>query len=216
MKNIPNGLREQVANPTRINRTALPPDDATLAAHELTQRIRNARLTAEREEEAANQTLAAAGEREALAALASVLPGRPLEPESPADAGIDRGRSSSPRSREGIPRKHGERISRAKPIISHAELPATPDDAYKLMDAVFKKWRTNFAKDPRGANRELARDLGGDTAIYLRAQILRLPDMLDAINKLGMLKAEKGDDGGDEDLMQDIEDLRALMRGDRK
>jgi hypothetical protein len=182
------------------SRTALPPDDATLAAHELTQRIRDARLTAEREEEAANQTLAAAGEREALAALASVLPSRPLEPEEP----------------EPIKGKR-DRISRARPKPTKEDLPATPDDAYRLMDAVFKKWQINFAKNPREANRELARDLGGDTAIYLRAQILRLPDMLDAINKLGMLKAEKGDDGGgDEDLMRDIEDLRALMRGDRK
>jgi hypothetical protein len=183
---------------SNIKRTALPLDDATLAAHELTRQIRDARLVAEREEETANRTLAAAGEREAIEALSSVMNSRPLEPEEPAAS------------------KGKDRISRARPKPTKEDLPATPDDAYRLMDAVFKKWQINFAKNPREANRELARDLGGDTAIYLRAQILRLPDMLDAINKLGMLKAEKNDDGGGEDLEQGIEDLRAMMRGDRK
>src|SRR5574337_1079645 len=100
----------------QVKRTALAPDDATLAAHELTQRIRDARLTAEREEAALNSTLAAAGEREAIDAIASVMAGRPVEGE------------------EAAPRKQGkERISRAKPKPTKAELPATADDAYRLM-----------------------------------------------------------------------------------
>lgn len=181
-----------------MKKSGLPPTDAELASHELTQRIKDARIVAEQEQERADEP-----ERMAMDALASVLSSRPLEPDE------------APQVLPPAVKPRKPTITKAKPKPTTAELPATPDDAYRLMDAVFKKWSANYAKNPREANRELARDLGSDTAIYLRAQILRLPDMLDAINKLGMLKAEKGDDGQEEDVEAAIESWRAQMRGEK-
>jgi len=177
-----------------MSNSKLPPDDATLAAHELTQQIKDGRRLAGRREEAEAEPFVDAGEREAMDALASVATSRPAEP-------LEDGKI--------------ERISHARAKPTAEDLPETPDDAYRLMDAVFKKWATNFVKNPREANRELARDLGRDTALYIRAGVLRLTDSLDAINKLSAIKAATGDEGGGEDVQAGIEELRAAMRGGR-
>jgi hypothetical protein len=97
--------------------------------------------------------------------------------------------------------------------IQARDLTADQQKAYELMDIAFRKWRRTAASDIRRANRELARDLGGDTAIFLKNNILRLPDMLDAMNKLMMLtKPSKEEDPESEDFEAELTSMREALR----
>ena len=182
------------------------------------------------------ERLAAGGEpsaRAALAAGATVLDSRPIAPGEPTD---DESREANTgangsQTRTGKPPKRSvaqPRVRTAKKNDrSETELPfaspleaKTPEErtakAYRLMDTAFKKWNRDFRKDPRKASRELAADLGQDTSLYMEAGILRLGDMLDAINKLApQVKPEKESTANEDDFETDLEQLRKDLRGEK-
>lgn len=82
------------------------------------------------------------------------------------------------------------------------------------MDAAYRKWGVAAKKDLRKANRELAIDLGKDTALYLRSGIIRLADLHAAIDRLTATKTgEKDRDEDAEDFESELETMRAALRG---
>ena len=84
------------------------------------------------------------------------------------------------------------------------------------MDLAYKKWEKAARKNLTAANRELAFDLGRDMALYLRSGIIRMNDLHATIEKL-TASAKAGKDTGDEgeeDLDDQLEDLRKAMRGE--
>lgn len=200
-----------------IRRISPPLSDEELAAAERTENARTQARIEQIEDEKEQTRLAAAGDPDAVAALeslragASVLSGRPAidEDEPPV---------LTPKVRKPKSVRHRE-----KPVDPE---PSSPDDAeirdqareekaFKLMDAVFRKWGKSSEKNPREAFRELARDMGQDMALYVRAGLLRLtdaPDLLMKMTAMGKSKDEPADGGG-EDFDQEMESFREALRG---
>jgi hypothetical protein len=180
-------------------KTLPPPTDRELYLAEQVQLRKDADVVAETEGEDELERLATAGDPEAMAALqagASMLSSREIEPEPP---------------------KRVKPPPAPKPEkIKEREIPDDKDAAFRLMDVMFRKWKRAAEKDPRQANRDLARDLGGDTAIFLKAGIVRLGDQLDLIIKLTALAKPKDDDGDkDMNFDEEMETLRAWLRGEK-
>jgi hypothetical protein len=184
----------------------LPPlSDSALASAEQTQSARDRAHMEALEDEQEQTRLALAGDPEAMAALqagSSILLGRPLEPPPP--------------KKERKPVKRNAKLK-----MDEAPEPAPPDsafanDAYKLMDTAFRKWSKRSEKNPREAFRDLARDLGADTALYLQAGVLRLSDMLDSMMKLTALgKPKEEEPEGGEDFDAELESMRSALRGSK-
>ena len=81
------------------------------------------------------------------------------------------------------------------------------------MDLAHKKWAKTAQRDVRKANRDLAIDLGKDMVLYLRANLIRLGDGHDVIQKLIMAKGAEQTAAPDDNFEEDLEDLRAQLRG---
>lgn len=88
--------------------------------------------------------------------------------------------------------------------------------AYRLMDLAYKKWARDAPRDMPKANRALAIDLGKDAMLYLRSGIIRMNDLHATIEKLtASAKKGKDDEGeGEEDLDDQLEEMRKAMRGE--
>jgi hypothetical protein len=197
--------------------TLPPPTDEELAAAEQTELRRRRERMDEIEKAQEEARLARAGDpdaKEALNATASVLASKPV-----GDGGNESADKAAPKATRPKASKRKEtpsRERRAEPEAPKKEEPSrlevNQEKAYKLMDAAYQKWAKTYAKDPRKANRELAIDLGRDTALYLRAGIIRLSDIQDTIQKLTVVKGGKDDDVDDQ-FEDDLESLRKELRG---
>jgi hypothetical protein len=198
-------------NQPQLRRVRPPLTDEELAAAEQTQSVRDRAAQEKLVDEQEQTRLALAGDPDAMAALAagaSALLGRPVEPDEPAPPEPARER------KRNAPKKHAEKTSEDAAARQAAEREAIGKKAYQLMDAAFRKWRSNMKKNPREANRELARDLGGDAAIYLQAGVLRMSDLLDMTMKLTALGKPKEEEvEGAEDYDAEMEVFRNQLRG---
>ena len=185
-------------------RSLPPPSDEELAAAERTQTARD-QAHAERVADEQDQTrLAAAGDPDAIQALAgmggSVLLGRTIEPPEPQPV-------KKPKPAKKAPR-------RAEREIIEEEPPNVEGKAYRLMDVAMRKWARKNRTNPREALRDLATDLGQDFAFYVEAGLLRMNDLPDLLIKLSAMakpKEEKAE--GAEDFDEEMETLRAALRG---
>ena len=207
----------------KLVRVAMPPTDAELADAERRQSARDTAHVESAEDEREQRTLAKAGDPDAVAGLkaaASMIESRPVE------HGDDTEEHSAPeRSRPSTIGRKAAANAKRKKVAGDAipsdngapeerNLPTDAAQAYKLMDLAFRKWKKMSQRDLRGANRELARDLGGDAAIYLQSGVVRLSDMLDAMNKLTALAKPKEDEAeGSESIESEMESMRAALRG---
>lgn len=198
----------------------LPPTDDELYAAELTQTMKDRDRLAKMEDEKETARLVKAREPEALEALkatAAFQGGVPVNDHIDTEEG-DPGVVVAPK-KAGRPRKADREPtdeSRSPSGSSDGPKPRKrdPSKAYDLMDKAFQKWAVNSVKDIRKANRDLARDLGADTAIYLESGVLRLADMLDSMIKLTALaKAKEDDVEGAENYDESMEELRTMLRG---
>lgn len=177
-----------------------PASDEELFAAEQTQRARGQAAIERIEDEKEQTRLATSGEpeaKEALRAMASVL---------------DSTSASEPAPPEKKPRR-----KRAVTHNGNGDAPPESIDergakAYKLMDAAFRKWKAGSRKNYREACRELARDLGGDGAVYMQAGIIRLGDLLDAMNKLTVSGKVEREEAGADDYEKEMEAMREALR----
>jgi hypothetical protein len=191
-------------NPNPIRRARPPLTDEELASAEQTMQVRDRTRQEAIADEQEQTRLAMAGDPDALEALkagASALLGRPVDPDP---------EPPPPREKRNVPKKPKRpEVNENIPVDDMFK-----QDAYRLMDASFRKWKLKSEKDPRGAFRDLARDLGGDTAIYLKANIWRLsdvPELLMKLTSLGKPKEEEAEGG--EDFESELESLRGALRG---
>jgi len=207
----------------KLIRVAPPATDAELADAERRQTARDTAHMERIEDEREQRTLAKAGDPEAVAALqatASMIESRPVEHndgEEPAEP-IRKSRGDTRRNakeRRGNATPHTQNSRSAKEGEQDRELPTDASAAYQLMDLAFRKWKKTSQRDLRGANRELARDLGGDAAIYLQSGVVRLSDMLDAMNKLTALAKPKEEEPEGGDIESEMESMREALRGGR-
>ena len=203
----------------KLVRVAPPATDAELADAERRQIARDTAHMERTEDEREQRTLAKAGDpdaQSALAATAAMIESRPVEHnDEDQESTVQRPPRRSGR-KNGVSPPRGKTQSPPPPTrekLAERDLPADSAQAYSLMDLAFRKWSRKFEKDPRGANRELARDLGGDTAIYLKTGIVRLSDMLDAMNKLTALAKPKEEEPEGGDIESEMESMRAALRG---
>jgi len=219
-----------------MRRVAPAPSDEQLAAAEQTDNIRRRDREAANADQQEQERLAAAGDPEAqervanlaaVAASASVLDSRPIQPEeekddkppmAPRDAQV---RSRNHKSKRTIKRAPARTASETAPPSSEEEEPDethTKDEklAYRLMDTAYKKWAKGAEKDLHKANRALAIDLGKDTALYLRSGIIRMADIHATIEKLtASAKAGKDTTDDEGDFDNEMEDFRKQLRGEK-
>ena len=215
-------------------RTLIAPTDEQLAAAEQTELRRRRDRIAELEDQQEQERLAQAGDPDAKAALnatASVLAGTPIgdDDEARHDAPPTNNRKTNPktggrkrsakadkerRHQQSESDRHGAGATPRMDETSRANASgiANTEQAYRLMDLAYQKWAKAAMKDPRKANRELAIDLGRDTALYLRAGVIRLSDIQATIQHLLMVKGAK-DDEPDDQYEDDLESLRKDIRG---
>lgn len=152
----------------------------------------------EAEDRQEQERLASAGEPEAIRAIASMQSSTPLEP--PLRISKRKAETEEPTPEPGT-------------STGKERKDAADAQAFKLMDAAFRKWKRGAEKDIRKANRELARDLLGDGAIYLAAGILKLSELLDSTVKLTALAKPKEEDADGENFDDEMEDWRKVIRG---
>ena len=203
----------------KLVRVAMPPTDAELADAERHQLARDQSHIEQAEDEREQRTLAKAGDPDAqaaLAATASMIQSRPVEHDD--DTEEPGNRRTAPRHsrthRRNAKTSAGTAVAPAdNGAPKERDLPTDAAQAYKLMDLAFRKWAHKFKSDPRGANRDLAQDLGADTAIYHQCGIVRLGDMLDSLNKLTALAKPKEDEPEGGDIETEMESMRAALRG---
>jgi len=163
------------------------------------------------EDEQEQTRLAEAGDPEAQAALlatSSVLGSIPIGDSEEIEV----------EERPAPKAKKNRRVVRAAepPAPPKEEEPQDPEQAaYDLMDVAYRKWASHAKENLTKANRELAIDLGKDTALYLRSGIIRLADLHDTINKLTAVGrgANKEESQEEEDYDGELEDLRKRLRG---
>lgn len=176
--------------------------------------MRQQRLLDDVEEEDRAERLAQAGEpdaQEALRASAAFVHSQPLDPPKSRQHRIDIKLAPPLKER---PERQLPVPPEIPPPIVPKELNEDQEQAFKLMHLAFQKWARDFKKKPVEANLDLAVNLGGDTAIYLKNGIWKVADALDAINKLtGMNKRTPTDGSEAEELDAAIDKLRAEMRG---
>lgn len=208
-----------------MRRVIPAPTDEELAAAEQTENARRANRIAEIEDEQEERRLASAGDPDAAAALASVLGGRPVGDENGETEIAGRGSnekkhgSPNPKPRRGkAPRRgtagdNGRNGGESTREPEHDNLEGDQKLAYRLMDLAHKKWAKTAQRDVRKANRDLAIDLGKDMVLYLRANLIRLGDGHDVIQKLIMAKGAEQTAAPDDNFEEDLEDLRAQLRG---
>ncbi len=214
-------------------RTSLaPPSDDELASAEVIdmQKKRDRMELIEQEQETAR--LARAGDpeaKEALRALNSVLSSTPAGEEN--ETGTEQSNhpqeatAAAPKSRKTRPATTNKRSAKTRrdperqeqsPEVEEKdpEESARIDEtrAYKLMDTAYQKWAKGAKSNLSKANRELAMDLGRDTALYLRTGIIRLGDLHDVINKLTAAKAGKEDNEDAADFDEEMESMRKALR----
>lgn len=201
-------------------RTSLaPPSDDELASAEIIdmQKKRDRLDLIEQEQETAR--LARAGDpeaKESLRVLNSVLSSTPAGPAGEDDeptpeapkppvAAKSRVVKSSKTTRKAA-------ASKPPPEVQEKDPEELESRAYKLMDMAYQKWNKGAKSNLAKANRELAMDLGKDTAVYLKAQIIRLGDLHDVINKLTAVKPGKEETEDAADFDEEMESMRKALR----
>ena len=226
-----------------MRRVAPAPSDEQLAAAEQTDNIRRREREAANADQQEDERLALAGDpdatervqnRAAIAASASVLDSRPIQPEEEKNDAIseggDRTVKTTRQRRRTNKTRDGVKVGDARRRDQDSAQPQTPLEeeepdethtkdeklAYRLMDTAYKKWAKGAEKDLHKANRALAIDLGKDTALYLRSGIIRMADIHATIEKL-TASARTGKDTTDveEDFDNEMEDFRKQLRGEK-